>query len=166
MFLNFYLSIALSFFIAFSLTPLVKNFFIKKGWIENIFLKQKKSHNATASRSAPRGGGLPIFFAILINSLVFLPIDKHILAILLASFVVLLVGLWDDIKDISPRFRFLTNILVAVIIVASGIGISFVSNPFGGIIDLSFLRIDFNFFGPHSIWLISDLLAIFWIVFL
>lgn len=161
----FLLIILISGIISVSLTPLVRNIFIRQGWVEDPIKKNKKSHNATATTPVPRGGGIPIFISILIVSLIFLPLDKHLLGILLAALFSLIIGVWDDLKDISPKFRLLTNLLSAVIVVASGIGIAFISNPIsGGVIDLSFLKFNFNFFGPHSIWIISDLLAIIWII--
>ncbi len=162
---SFLLAILISAGLSFLLTPVVRNYFIKKNWIENLKEKQKKTHNATALSSVPRGGGIPIFIAVLITSIVLLPLDKHLIGILLAGLITLIVGLFDDVKDISPKIRLLSNIFVALIIVTSGIGIAFISNPIsGGIIDLSFLKINFTFLGQHSIWIISDLLAIFWIV--
>jgi UDP-GlcNAc:undecaprenyl-phosphate GlcNAc-1-phosphate transferase len=161
----FFIAIAFSFLISFIFTPLVKNFFIKKKWVEDPVKKDKKTHNSTALTSVPRGGGIPIFLSILITSLIMLPLDKHLFGILLAALVALMIGIWDDIKDISPIFRLLSNIFIALIVVASGIGIAYISNPFnGGTIDLSILKINFDLFGPHSIWVISDLLAIIWIV--
>lgn len=162
--INFIFSLGLAFVIALILTPLVRNFFVSRGLIEYPKDKQKKTKNATALNPVPRGGGIPIFFGVVITALFFLPLDKHLIGILIAALVVLLIGVWDDLKDISPVLRLGSNFLVALIVVASGIGIAFISNPFGGIIDLSFLQINFNFFGPHSIWVISDLLAVLWIV--
>jgi UDP-GlcNAc:undecaprenyl-phosphate GlcNAc-1-phosphate transferase len=164
MWLKFILTIITSAIISFVLTPLTKKIFISKGWVEDPKQKQLKTHNATALTPVPRGGGLPIFISILISSIIFLPLDKHLIGILLASLLTLVIGLWDDVKDISPILRLFTNLLTALIVVASGIGIAFISNPFGGVIDLSFLRINFNFLGPHSIWVISDLLAVIWII--
>jgi len=162
----FYLSIILiAALISVCLTPLVRNLFISRGWVEDPVEKNKKVQNATAITSVPRGGGIPIFISILITSLIFLPLDKHVLGIFLAALFNLIIGVWDDLKDISPKFRLLTNIFSAIIVVASGIGIAFISNPIsGGVIDLSFLKFNFNFFGPHSIWIISDILAIIWII--
>ncbi|HPT66030.1 MAG TPA: MraY family glycosyltransferase [Candidatus Woesebacteria bacterium] len=162
---SFILAILISAGISFILTPLIRNFFIKKNWIENPLDKQKKTNNATALSSVPRGGGIPIFVSVLITSIIFLPIDKHLIGILLASLITLIVGLFDDIKDISPKVRLFFNIIVALVIVASGIGIAFISNPLSnGVIDLSFLKINFNFLGQHSIWVIPDILAVIWIV--
>lgn len=162
---QFFLVILISALISSVLTPLVRNFFISRNWVEDPVKKNSKTNNATALTSVPRGGGLPIFISILITSLIFLPLDKHLIGILLAALFTLVIGLWDDLKDISPKIRLGTNVIAALIVVASGIGIAFISNPVGGgVIDLSFPRITFNFFGNHSIWLISDLLAIIWIV--
>ncbi|MDD4938023.1 MAG: MraY family glycosyltransferase [Candidatus Shapirobacteria bacterium] len=161
----FILAIVISGLTSFFLTPLVKNFFIHQKWIENPVIKNEKSHNATAIAPVPRGGGIPIFISVVIVCLFFLPIDKHLIGILLAACLTLIVGVWDDLKDINPKIRLISNILSALIVVGFGIGIAFISNPFnGGVIDLSFLKINFSFFGPHSIWIISDLLAIIWIV--
>ena len=161
----FFISILIAFVISFILTPVVRNFFISRGWIEDPVVKDKKTHNATAISAVPRGGGIPIFIAVTITSLLLLPLDKHLIGILIAALVSLIVGVWDDIKDISPLFRFLANILTALIVVGSGIGIAYISNPIsGGVFDLSFLKINFNFLGNHSIWVISDLIAIIWIV--
>lgn len=164
MILSFILSIFLSTTISFLVTPLVRNHFVKHGFIEDPIQKQQKTHNATATFSVPRGGGIPIFISVLITSLIFLSFDKHLVGILLAAFVTLFIGLIDDLKDISPFVRLSTNLLAALIVVASGIGIAYISNPFGGIIDLSFLKINFTFLGNHSIWVIPDILAIIWII--
>ena len=152
MFFNFFLSIIISAFLSFTFSPFVRKFFIKKGYIEYPEEKQKKTKNATAIQPVPRGGGIIVFLAILITSCLFLKIDKHFIGIFLAGFIALIIGVWDDIKDISPKIRLFTNIIVGLIIVLSGIGITFISNPFGGIIDLSFF--------PY----LSDILAIIWIV--
>ncbi len=161
---SFLLSILTASLISYFTTPLVRNYFINQGWIEDPKKKHQKSKNATATTAVPRGGGLPIYFALLVTSLLFLPADKHLLGILIASLFTLIIGLWDDLSDISPRLRLVTNLISALIIVSSGIGIAYISNPFGGIINLSTPQINFNFFGNHTIWLLSDLLAIFWII--
>lgn len=161
---KFLVTIFLSAAISALLTPLTRRFFEKRGWIENPLDKQSKTKNATALRPLPRGGGLPIFISILISSVLFIPGDKHLWAILLSAFLTLAVGLIDDVKDISPKTRLFTNLVSALIVVAAGIGIAYVSNPLGGVIDLSYPRFSFDLFGERSIWLLSDLIAVLWIV--
>ncbi|MFA6518041.1 MAG: MraY family glycosyltransferase [Candidatus Shapirobacteria bacterium] len=159
-----FIAIFLSAVISFFLTPLTRKFFESHGWIENPREKQLKTNNATALKPIPRGGGLPIFISVLVTSLLFLPGDKHLLAILFSAFLTLVIGLIDDLKDLSPKTRLFTNLVSALIVVASGIGIAYVSNPLGGVLDLSHPRFYFDLFGPRSIWILSDFIAVFWIV--
>jgi len=163
MIFTFFLVIIASAVISYLITPLTRNFLVSRNLVEDPIKKQQKTHNATALYPIPRGGGIPIFISILITSLIFLPLDKHLIGILLAALITLIVGVVDDLYDIKPIYRLSTNILAALIVIASGIGIAFISNPFGGIIDLSFFKINFDFFGSHSIWLLSDILALLWI---
>ena len=124
--LSFFISIGISFLISFLFTPLVRNFFIQRRWVEDPHQKNQKTHNATAISIVPRGGGISIFVAILITTLFLLPLDKHLVGILLASLIGLIIGVWDDIKDISPIFRLFANIFIALIVVGSGIGIAYI----------------------------------------
>lgn len=111
----------------------------------------------------PRAGGLPIYLSILFTSLIFLPISKIIFGILIASFFLIILGLLDDAYDLSPYLRFAANILISGLVIAFGLGIPYISNPFGGVIRLNFWQIPVSFFGLHYIWVIADLLAIIWL---
>ena len=134
----------------------------------------KKFHLVTDSKShshpahthvgiIPRAGGLPIYLSILFTSLIFLPISKIILGILIASFFLIILGLLDDAYDLSPYLRFAVNILISALVIAFGLGIPYISNPFGGVIRLDFWQIPLNFYGLHYIWVVADLLAIIWL---
>ena len=134
----------------------------------------KKLHLVTDSKTrkhpahvhegiVPRAGGAPIFLAILIVSIIFLPMSKIMIGILLAGFLLIIVGLLDDYYDISPYIRFGTNILISALVIGFGLGIPFISNPLGGVIRLDQWQIHFNFFGPHRLLVIADLLAIIWL---
>ncbi len=139
--------------------------FKKKGWVVD---PKKSKHPAHVHKvPVPKGGGIAVFLALAVSVLLFIQLDKHIIAILLAMLITLIVGIWDDIKGISPYKRVLFNILSAGIVVASGIGIAYISNPLGGIIDLSWPRYSFMLLGEmREIWLLPDLFALLWIPFL
>ena len=111
----------------------------------------------------PRGGGLPIYLSILLTSLIFLPINKIISGILIASFLLVFLGLLDDAYDLSPYWRFAANLFISALVIAFGLGIPYISSPFGGVIRLNFWQIPINFFGAHTIWVVADLLAIIWL---
>lgn len=130
--------------------------------------KGKRHPKVIHKYPTPRGGGIAIFFAIGIASIFFLPFDKHLLGILSGALVLAFVGLMDDRRDLNPYLRLGLGILAACLPIAAGIGISFISNPFGGgTIDLSSPNISFNLFGEtRSIWLLSDAFALIWLVFM
>lgn len=118
------------------------------------------------TRPTPRGGGLPIFAALIVAVAIFLPIDKHVIGILIGAAIITVMGYLDDRFNLSPYLRLSLGFLAAAAPILAGIGIAFVNSPLGGIIDLSHPQITFTFLGTHSIWLIADLFALFWITFL
>lgn len=128
--------------------------------------KTRKHPASIHHKPIPRGGGIPIFLSIVTTSLLFLTLDKKLIAILAGGTLIALIGFLDDRKDINPYVRLATQFLAAGFVVASGIGIAFVSNPFGsGIINLSSPKITFEILGAErSIWVLSVVFGLFWIV--
>ncbi|HMS22336.1 MAG TPA: MraY family glycosyltransferase [Candidatus Levybacteria bacterium] len=118
-----------------------------------------KTHRHPAiihSKPIPRAGGVPIYFAILIACFTFFTLTNQLLVILITGFFVVLIGVLDDKYDISPYARFLSNILLAGVVVFSGVTIPFITNPLGGILH----------FTPQNmnIFFLPQILAIIWIV--
>lgn len=139
------------------------------------FLDDPKVHRHPAMLhkvAVPRAGGIPLFFAFLIASITTVSFSKNLVGILAGAFLLTFVGILDDKFDLKTWHKFAGQIAAALIVVASGIGISFITNPLlsfgqaglGEVIRLDGIRIAFNFFGAHSILLVADLFAIFWIV--
>lgn len=116
----------------------------------------------------PRGGGIPLFLGCAIAGLIFLPINSITIAIFLASFLMLVIGIIDDkrnavSKDVSPYLRIFINFLTAVIIVSSGVSMHFITNPFGsGIIHFDTIKLSLPFL-PFSL-LLSDIISIIWLI--
>ena len=106
---------SISFLISTILTHLVIKVAIKK----EIFAvpTKRSSHNTYI----PNIGGVAIFISYLFMLLVLnftISIDQSILLILCsAGSIVLLVGLYDDIRDIKVRYRILTHIVVSILAV-------------------------------------------------
>lgn len=156
---------ALGLLITILVTPLVIAIFRKLNLVVD---PKKQAHPAHLHKiPIPKGGGIPIFLAVLIPALIFLKMDKHLAMILLGAFFCLVVGVIDDIRSIDPKIRLLANFLAALIVVSAGIGIAYVTNPLGGVIDLSNPKIGFELFGSHhEIWVLADIFALMWIPFL
>lgn len=151
-----------SFLASLVLTTITVLVFIKMGWVVD---PKKTPHPGHIHKEpVPKGGGIPIFMAVFLTVAMFLNFDKHLTAIAMASFLILITGLIDDIKGLNPYIRLIVNFLAVGIMVASGIGIAFVSNPFGGIIDLSQWKWGFDLLGKHhEVWILADLFALLWI---
>lgn len=95
----------------------------------------------------PRAGGVGILFGIVIPALIFIPLQKEVIGILLGALLTVVVGVIDDWLDLSPYIRFITNIISAVIVILSGVVISYINNPLGGVIHLNTFNTTINLFG-------------------
>ena len=126
--------------------------------------RTKRIHPAhTHLGIVPRGGGLPIYLALLVTTLIFLPLNKIMTGILLSSFLLVVTGLLDDYFDLSPYLRFGINLAIATLVIGFGLGIPFISIPFVGIVHTDSWRIAFQFLGVHSILVVADILSIIWL---
>jgi UDP-GlcNAc:undecaprenyl-phosphate GlcNAc-1-phosphate transferase len=112
----------------------------------------------------PRGGGLAIFVGIMVSAFLFLPTDKHLIAIMSGAFFILLLGLLDDKFNLNPYLRIVSQLLILTIPVVSGVSINFITNPKGGIINLSGPQMIINLGGNYfQIHILGSLITIFWI---
>lgn len=147
------------------MTPVVIWIYKKMNWLDD---PTKQTHPKVVHQyPVPRGGGVAIFLSILIASLIWLPIDKHLLGILAGAGILTLVGVIDDIKNINPYWRLGLGFLAAGLVVGVGIGVPYISNPFkaGAVISLSQPQIPFFFLGKlRTIWIWADIMALIWIV--
>ena len=121
------------------------------------------------SKPIPRGGGIPLFFGALITGFFFLPFtNPTVIAIFVASFLALFIGLIDDklnaqSRDVSPYLRFLVTIITAVLVVGSGVSIHYITNPLGtGVIHLDLIKFSLPFL-PFSL-LLSDIVSVLWLI--
>ncbi|HXX54207.1 MAG TPA: MraY family glycosyltransferase, partial [Thermodesulfovibrionales bacterium] len=95
----------------------------------------------------PRLGGIGIFLAFLIPLGFSLTrgmwgeFYEKMICILIASTVVMLVGVYDDIKGATIRNKLIAEVLAALIIYKWGISITTISNPFGGLISLGWFSL-------------------------
>lgn len=138
-----------SFFVTvISILPTIK--FAKKfNLLDNPKLRPHPAH--IQKRVVPRAGGLACFMGLVAAILIFIPVSTQIGGILAGLSILLIVGLADDkYPNFSPYLRLVGQFVAASLVVFSGMGIDFITNPLGGIVH----------FSP----ILSSLLALIWIV--
>lgn len=125
-----------------SLTPVWAG--LAKRWgIVDVPRAGRKLH----ARSVPFFGGLSIFVAFALPTLIVLftndhltagEIDpQHFIGFFVGAIVLLLGGVLDDKFDLPPRYTILFPLLAAVAAVGFGIGVEKVTNPFGSVFVLT-----------------------------
>lgn len=159
---NFIFITILSALISFSLTPLTIYLAGKFGFVDDSRVRPHPAH--THSGVIPRAGGIPLFLGIFLPLSFLIGFNQQIIAIFSAALILVMVGLWDDIKDRSPYVRFIINCVAALLVIMAGVNITYITNPLGGIIRFDTFLISIDLFGKHSIPVWSSLLTIIWIV--
>lgn len=169
------LALLSAYFLSFSLTLLA----IKLGYKFNIYsIPRKRDFH---KRPIPRIGGLAIWLSFVSILLIYffliipetrlsqsniLGHDKQLLGILLGAIFIALTMFIDDIRGLKAWQKLLIQIISVLPIIASGIGIDHIANPFGETINLNSIYIPiFNYRGivyHFSLW--SDLLTLIWMV--
>jgi UDP-GlcNAc:undecaprenyl-phosphate GlcNAc-1-phosphate transferase len=75
-------------------------------------------------RPMPKAGGLSIGLAIIIINLLSGNLQPGLIrTILLASIVIFLFGLWDDVHRLSPQWKLVGQILATIILISQGVHI-------------------------------------------
>ena len=68
----------------------------------------------------PRLGGLAIFGSFLIGYVLYGEVTTQMLSILIGSFLIIIIGMIDDIKPVRAMYKFLVQIVAALIVVIYG----------------------------------------------
>lgn len=96
-------------------TPPVKRFAHKVGAID-IPTDNRRMHQ----KPIPRLGGLAIFVGFLCSILVFGQLNQQMLCVLLGAVIIVMLGIFDDIMQLSARLKFVVQIFAAAIPVCVG----------------------------------------------
>lgn len=96
-------------------------------------------------RVMPRLGGLAVFAGFAVAA-AFLGVDSRLGGLLAGGTVILLLGILDDTRGLSPKVKLFGQTVAATIVVFSGIRIEFINNPFNGYFYLGDFSIPFTVF--------------------
>ena len=120
--LPFIISVVISLF----MTPIAKKLAIKFGAVD-----VPKDERRVHKKPMPLMGGLAIYIAIIISSLIFLPKDRTLISIIIGGSIILISGIIDDIKGLSPKAKLTFQIVAAIVLILGDVKIDAITNPFG-----------------------------------
>ncbi len=147
-----------------ALTIMTIKMYTSLGWLDKSTKKDHPKNNH--ERPVPRGGGIPIYFSLLMVIGLFKMINPAVIAIFGGGLILLILGILDDVFDLNPYLRLVLGIVAAMIVVGAGISIKYVSNPLGGeVIHLDKWQIVYQVGETKkSIPVIGGIVTILWIL--
>ncbi len=101
--------------LALAITPLVKRLAQKVGAMD-IPKDERRMHKVPI----PRMGGLAIFIAFMVSTLLFTKIDTQMRGILIGAIMIVILGVMDDIMTLKALPKFAVQIVAAVLVVLHG----------------------------------------------
>ena len=112
--INMYYIILITFVSSLILVPLIKKIAIHVNALD--IPNKRKVHK----KPMPRLGGLAIFLSFLVGYMFFAPLTTQMISILIGSFIIVLLGIVDDINPLKAIHKFIVQTLVACILVFFG----------------------------------------------
>lgn len=122
----------------------------------------------------PLAGGVAVISAFSVGVLIAWPSliggfiePEHLIGVLIASWIIAIGGIIDDKYNLPPHFQFIAPISAIFMILFFGIGIEYVTNPFGGTIDFSHWRFPlWEKEDGTTVWFsfVADILTILWLL--
>jgi UDP-GlcNAc:undecaprenyl-phosphate/decaprenyl-phosphate GlcNAc-1-phosphate transferase len=113
-----------------AVTPLVARLARRVGVVDLV------QERGLATTPTPLLGGLAILAGVLVAGAIFLPASQEMRGILGAAALITLVGLLDDVYDISPPLKLLGQVAAALVCVLAGVVVSDFTSPFLGRVEL------------------------------
>jgi UDP-GlcNAc:undecaprenyl-phosphate GlcNAc-1-phosphate transferase len=132
---------AAAFVLALALTPLIRPLAFKLGAVDT------GTGRRVHTGMIPRLGGASIFLAFMMPAVFSLTRGEwdrfhyNLTGILIASALVLCIGIYDDLRGATVRNKLIAEILAAAVIYFWGIRIDVISNPFGPQIALGWMSL-------------------------
>ena len=111
---NMYYIILITFVSSLILVPLIKKVAIHVNALD--IPNKRKIHK----KPMPRLGGLAIFLSFLVGYMFFAPLTTQMISILIGSFIIILLGIVDDINPLRAIYKFIGQLIVACVLVFFG----------------------------------------------
>ncbi len=117
-------SFLIAFILTFIATPFVKKLAIRFGAIDVPKDSRRMHKNPT-----PLWGGLAMFFGFIVSVFFFAIHEIEIIAIILGATILIVMGMFDDVKPINPYIKFAIQILASLIPISCGVVIKRIAVP-------------------------------------
>lgn len=137
--LHYFVMFISAFLISLIATPFVKRLAKKLGAID-----VPKDERRVHKKPIPRMGGLAIYIAFVLCSLYFSGFNIKVVGIVIGGALIVIMGIFDDIKPLKPLPKFIVQILAAIILIIFNIKVNSITVPFfiqGGSMNVGFLGI-------------------------
>lgn len=112
-----------SFLLSFVMTPIIIRISNKHGFVV------EPREDRWNKKPAALFGGIALFLSFVIPYLVFVPIDRLSIGILVCATTVFLLGFFDDITGLTPQLKLLIQLIVAVGVIFFGITVKIIPYP-------------------------------------
>ena len=90
-------------------------------WAPFIGLMDRPDDRKAHKDVIPCTGGLAIYLAFLISSLLWLPLNSTIVSLYIAGFILVLLGVVDDRQGLDYRWKFAGQIVAVIVLLNGGI---------------------------------------------
>ncbi len=130
-----------------------------------IGLVDKPKKYGLKRKPIPYPGGIILYFVFAALALIFFEPTTKLIGLLLGGGLLVGVSFIDDRIELPAWLRLFVQIIVGVIMVAVGVGIETITNPFGGYLWLNTVILTINWGDTvFNLMLLSAIFTVIWIV--
>ncbi len=128
-------------------------------------------------KPVPKMGGLALFLAFNVVLLIYIYfsseltgnhiLTKYIWGMLIGGGFLMIGGILDDKYNLKPKYQFIWPVLAVLSVGISGIGIDWITNPFGeGLWHLAKYQVDLLWFHgiPYRVTFLADIFTFVWLI--
>ena len=161
-----------AFIITLLATIVVRRYALKHKYLDNQEVGERTVHK----KSTPLLGGVAIWFGfttVLLFYALFTDnifggymLGKHVIAMVGGGLILIIGGVLDDKYNLKPSQQIIWPIASILLVIVSGVGIEYLSNPFGEVwqLDLVNWKIISIYGVPYYITILADLFTMVWIL--
>ncbi|MCD5325925.1 MULTISPECIES: glycosyltransferase family 4 protein [Pontibacillus] len=129
-------ALLLCFIASILITPVVKKLAVKIGATD------KPNERKVHQKLMPRLGGLAIFLSFIAGVLLFYPDSPYTWPLIIGSTIIIITGVLDDMKELSPKWKMAGQLAAALIVVIAGnVKVEYINIPFGDTLQFGWFSI-------------------------